>query len=57
MPAESGLRVGIIGAGVVGLSAAIGLRRAGHNVEVMRTYHPLYDITTVSFDSKIQPTF
>jgi thioredoxin reductase len=57
MPAESGLRVGIIGAGIGGLSAAIGLRRAGHNVEVIRTYHPLYDIMTVSFDSEVQPTF
>lgn len=26
--------VGIVGAGIAGLAAAIGLRRAGHNVEI-----------------------
>lgn len=30
----NGLQVGIVGAGVAGLSAAIALRRIGHNVEV-----------------------
>lgn len=30
------LKVIIIGAGIAGLSAAIGLRRAGHDVEVWR---------------------
>lgn len=34
MPEEAKLAVGIIGAGVAGLSAAIGLRQAGHDVEV-----------------------
>lgn len=29
-----GLKVGIIGAGIAGLSAAIGLRRASHDVEI-----------------------
>ena len=28
------LKVGVIGAGIGGLAAAIGLRRAGHEVEV-----------------------
>lgn len=31
------LSVGIVGAGIAGLSAAIGLRRAGHQVEVRYT--------------------
>ena len=30
------LKVVIIGAGIAGLSAAVGLRRAGHDVEVWR---------------------
>lgn len=30
----NGLQVGIVGAGVAGLSAAIALRRIGHNAEV-----------------------
>ena len=30
------LKVIIIGAGIAGLSAAVGLRRAGHDVEVWR---------------------
>ena len=30
------LKVIIIGAGIAGLSAAVGLRRAGHDVEVRR---------------------
>ena len=34
-PTQS-LKVIIIGAGIAGLSAAIGLRRAGHDVEVWR---------------------
>lgn len=29
-----GLQVGVVGAGVAGLSAAIALRRIGHSVEV-----------------------
>ena len=32
--AGSGLHVGIVGAGVAGLSAAIAMRRIGHQVEV-----------------------
>lgn len=31
---DRGLQVGIVGAGVAGLSAAIALRKIGHNVEV-----------------------
>lgn len=34
MAVESGLQIGIVGAGVAGLSAAIGLRKAGHRCEV-----------------------
>lgn len=34
-PTQS-LKVIIIGAGIAGLSAAVGLRRAGHDVEVWR---------------------
>ena len=30
------LKIIIIGAGIAGLSAAVGLRRAGHDVEVSR---------------------
>ena len=29
------LKIIVVGAGIAGLSAAIGLRRAGHNVEVL----------------------
>ena len=32
---HSPLNVGIIGGGVAGLSAAIALKRAGHNIEVL----------------------
>ena len=31
---SKGLQIGIVGAGIAGLSAAIGLRKAGHDVEV-----------------------
>lgn len=31
---ENGLKVGIIGAGIAGLGAAIALSRSGHHVEV-----------------------
>ncbi len=34
MAAQLPLKVGVIGAGIAGLAAAIGLRRAGHDVEV-----------------------
>lgn len=34
-PTQS-LKVIIIGAGIAGLSAAVGLRRAGHDVQVQR---------------------
>lgn len=34
VPDDGGLKIGISGAGVAGLSAAIGLRRAGHTVTV-----------------------
>ena len=37
MPEEARLAVGIIGAGVAGLGAAIALRQAGHDVEVCTT--------------------
>lgn len=30
---NEGLQIGIVGAGIAGLSAAIGLRKAGHSVE------------------------
>lgn len=33
------LEVGIVGAGIAGLAAAIALRRAGHNVEVSRRWN------------------
>ena len=32
-----GLQIGVVGAGVAGLSAAIALRRIGHDVEVSPT--------------------
>jgi NADPH-dependent glutamate synthase beta subunit-like oxidoreductase len=34
----NGLQVGIVGAGVAGLSAAIALRRIGHDVEVREKF-------------------
>ena len=33
---KQSLKIIIIGAGIAGLSAAVGLRRAGHDVEVSR---------------------
>lgn len=33
-PPAGGLKVGIVGAGVAGLAAAIALRRIGHEIEV-----------------------
>jgi monoamine oxidase len=35
---KEGLQIGIVGAGLAGLSAAIGLRRAGHDVEVRPSF-------------------
>ena len=36
MASQSPLEIGIVGAGIAGLSAAIALKRAGHVVEVSR---------------------
>lgn len=36
MSSQTGLKVGIVGAGVAGLSAAIALKKIGHDVEVGR---------------------
>lgn len=35
------LKVAIIGAGIAGLSAAVGLRGAGHDVEVYQALSPM----------------
>ena len=40
MAAESGLRVGVIGAGIVGLCAALWLQREGHRVFLVEPGHP-----------------
>lgn len=34
MPSPQKLEIGVVGAGIAGLAAAIALRRAGHNVEI-----------------------
>lgn len=38
-PGDVSLDVGIVGAGIAGLSAAIALTRSGHRVEVSRLVH------------------
>ena len=41
VPEDIKLAVGIIGAGIAGLGAAIALRKAGHNVEVSPVGSPI----------------
>lgn len=36
----------IVGAGIAGLGAGVGLRRAGHNVTVCLAIHPLLTLIT-----------
>lgn len=38
MAGQSPLKVGVVGGGIAGLSAAIALKRAGHSVEVSELF-------------------
>lgn len=56
MASKSPLKIGIVGAGIAGLSAAIALKRAGHAVEVSRErsllekWKPLLSLTAAAED-------
>ena len=50
----AGLKVGIVGAGVAGLAAAIALRRIGHDVEVRDNRRAQRSLTKVVIGCNIQ---
>lgn len=50
MPEQAKIAVGIIGAGIAGLSAAIALRQVGHDVEVRTAISGSGSMLTCSSD-------